>query len=150
VVNATEQGHSLATAQGHLAAARHAADGGFFSAAVLQFEQAAQCALTGLLHGVGAPTRARGHDLVALAEAAATAAGLDLSAELGGQLARLARQYAPTRYPDALPGGTPQSRYGQTDAAEAETTVIDVLAAVGAAWTLLLEEAARDDAPDAG
>lgn len=48
----------LRAATEHLAAARHAQQGAFHAQAVLSSEQAAQCALKAVLHGVGVPETA--------------------------------------------------------------------------------------------
>ena len=42
---------------------------GYHEGAILHADQAAQCALKGLLHGVGQQAKARGHGLVQLAAA---------------------------------------------------------------------------------
>jgi HEPN domain-containing protein len=79
-------------------------------------EQAAQLGAKALLHGVGRGGVARGHDLVRLLETAVEVAGLSLSEEVRESAIRLSRHYQPSRYPDALPGGTPHERYTADDA----------------------------------
>lgn len=124
--------------------ARHDADGGFHSAAVLQAEQATQCALKALLHGVGQTQAARGHGLLSLAEAGAREAGLTLDQPDLDALARLARDYQPTRYPDALPEGTPMGHDGPSDSSWAIGLAGRLLAASAASWALLLKESDDD------
>ncbi len=129
----------------HLKAARHASDGGFHSAAVLHAEQSAQCVLKALLHGVGVSERARGHDLLALAAACRDEAGLVLSEADRAALADLALQYQPTRYPDALPSGTPADWFGAERAAAATATGERMAAVTAARWSELLAEAGAED-----
>lgn len=135
----------IQTARDHLRVADHDAGGGFYSAAVLQAEQATQCALKALLHGVGQPQAARGHGLLSLAEAGVREAGLALGDDDRDALTRLAREYQPTRYPDALPEGTPMGYYGASDAAWARGTAARVLEAVAATWDGLARQAPRRD-----
>lgn len=137
-----EYGRWLATAKDHLRVARHDAGGAFHNAAVLQAEQAAQCALKALLHGVGQAQAARGHGLLSLAEACTGWAGLTFGQQHLDALARLAREYQPTRYPDALPEGTPMGHYGSSDSAWALGVAEQTLAAVASAWKDLLRHAA--------
>lgn len=126
--------------------ARHDADGGFHSAAVLQAAQATQCALKALLHGVGQTQEARGHGLLSLAQAGAREAGLTLEQPHLDALARLARDHQPTRYPDALPEGTPMGHYGPSDSSWAIGIAGQVLDAVASGWERLLKESAREGA----
>ncbi|MPZ87748.1 MAG: HEPN domain-containing protein [Nitriliruptorales bacterium] len=130
----------LQTAGDHLRVARHDAEGRFHSAAVLQAEQATQCALKALLHGVGHKRAARGHGLLSLAEACEGSAGLVLNGDDGQALARLARDYQPTRYPDALPEGTPMGHYGEQDAEWALEIASRIVEAVEATWDRLMQE----------
>ena len=141
----TEYERWLAACDDELAAARHNATGGFHHVAVLHAEQAAQCALKGLLHGVGAGAQARGHGLASLAERCAHAAGLALNDAAREALADLAREYLPARYPDALPEGTPAQHYGAGSASRALTTAEQVRDLVQATWQRLHEEAADDE-----
>lgn len=139
-----------AHADEELRAAAHNADGGFHHVAVLHAEQAAQCALKALLRGIGRSEQARGHDLLRLADEVAANAALEVDDELRQGLSTLARDYLPSRYPDALPGGTPSGHYGVRDAGRAIATAEDVLAAVDAAWTALLTaDEGRDQADSA-
>lgn len=130
-----EYGRWSQTAHDTLASARYNLEGGFLNVAVLLAEQAAQCTLKALLHGVGQGPAARGHDLLALADACEEHAALRLDEQRRDDLARLSREYQPTRYPDALPHGTPQGRYRQADARWAVASTSSVLAEVSAAWT---------------
>lgn len=123
------------TAELNREAARVLARAGLHAAVVLHAEQAVQCALKGLLHGVGRPDLARGHGLRALARAAAAHAALPLVAGDEQDLARLAREYAPTRYPDAVPGDdAPREAYDADDAAWATGVTNRLLAGTDAAW----------------
>lgn len=131
-----------------LRAAHHNADGGFHHIAVLHAEQSAQGALKALLRGIGHTERARGHDLLRLGEEAATHTPLDLDTSLTQRLSQLARDYQPSRYPDALPGGTPSGHYGSADAGRALATAEEVLAAVDAAWSALLATGRGGDDAD--
>lgn len=133
-------------AEEHLAAAEHARGGGFHSASVLSAEQAAQCVLKALLHGVGLPALARGHDLLVLAAAATDEAGLELSTEDHAALAELGLQYQPSRYPDALPGGTPGDWFTHVQSATSGATAARLLSTVAARWAELL--AAAEDEED--
>lgn len=102
---------------------------GWHNWACMISEQAAQLAVKGLLHTVGRGDVARGHDLLRLVDAAAETAGLDVGGQIRAAAGRLVRHYQPTRYPDALPGGTPHSSYS---AADAERALDDAAAVVGA------------------
>lgn len=136
-----------AHADDELAAARHNADGGFHHVAVLHAEQSAQCALTALLRELGRTEQAHAHDLLRLADETAAHAPLELDDALCQRLSALARDYQPSRYPDALPGGTPRGHYDADDADRAVTTADALLSAVDAAWAALL--AAAEDTDDA-
>lgn len=113
-----------------------------FNVVVLHCEQAAQLALKGLLRGVGAAQQAWGHALPELAERAVATTGLELPGELGARLSALARDYMPSRYPDALTAGTPRSSYGAADADRALFTLADLRQAVVATWDRLTAEEA--------
>lgn len=140
-----EYGRWHATARAHLDDGRLLAEAGRAPAAVLHAEQAAQCALKGLLHGAGVGAAARGHDLVALVDLCAAHAGLALSDELRAQLADLAVDYQPVRYPDALPGGTPATHYGRAQADRAVHVAGAAIAAVEARWRSLRDAGEDED-----
>lgn len=147
-----DYGRWLVAARDNLSAARYNADGEIYHVAVLLAEQAAQCALKALLHGVGANREARHHDLLALADAGADHAGLALTGNQREAVGNLAREYKPTRYPDALPGGTPRDYYGPSSAHEAMGVAEAVIAAVETCWSALTHagadaEASREDPP---
>lgn len=129
-----------------LEAAGDNAGAGWHNWACMIAEQAAQLAAKALLHGVGRGDRARGHDLVRLLETASTEAGLALSEKVHGAALRLVRHYQPTRYPDALPGGTPRSRYRREDAEEALADARVIVAAVNETRAAL-GTAAGEDGP---
>jgi HEPN domain-containing protein len=135
----------MQTAEEHLRVAQHDEDGGFFSSAVLHAEQAAQCALKALLHGVGRPQEARGHGLLSLADRCARLAALSLNEEDRLALTRLARDYLPSRYPDALPQGTPMAHFGPADAEQARRTADRIVEAVASTWSGLARAAEKDD-----
>ena len=126
-----------------LEAARDNAARGWHNWACMIAEQAAQLAVKAVLHGVGRGDRARGHDLVELLAVAADLAGVPSTDEVTEAALRLSRHYQPTRYPDALPGGTPRGRYTVGDAREAQEDSATVVAAVDAAITSLRAAAAE-------
>lgn len=117
--------------------------GGRFEWACFLFEQAAQLAVKGFLHGVGA--EAWGHDLVVLFDRAAAVAGDLLPPSLAPGAARLARHYIPARYPDAHASGAPGSHYTSDDARSAAADAHSILDAVDSAWEALSAEADTDD-----
>lgn len=122
----------LSTSRRQLVTARALTAGAFHESGVLHSEQSAQCALQGLLHAVGAVREARGHSLVDLVAACEDRAALVLPDDLRAALGELAAQYQPSRYPDALPGGTPEEHYGAGAAERAMTTATRVLKSVEA------------------
>ncbi len=124
-------------ADSSLEMARLAADHGHHHHACLHAEQAAQQAVKGLLHGVGAGADSRGHDLTALGALAAEALRATLSDQLRSALGRLSRHYLPSRYPDALPGGAPGDHYGQDDSLQAVTDAVAVIGFVDRWWQAL-------------
>lgn len=113
---------------------------GAFNSVVLHSEQAAQLALKGLLRGVGAAREAWGHALPELAGRAVEAAGLVVSEDLTASLGVLARDYMPSRYPDALVSGTPRGSYGLDDAQRALATLAHLRAAIVDTWERLLDD----------
>lgn len=118
--------------------------------AVLHCEQAAQLALKGLLRGVGAAGAARGHGLAFLADACVERAGMELDGELRDRLSALALDYQPTRYPDAVPQGTPRQNYGPHQASRALETATQTRGAVAAAWQRLQIAAQQAAETEAG
>ena len=100
-------------------------------------EQAAQLALKGLLHGVGAG--ARGHDLVALSQRLTEHVEDELPAEVSAALVRLSRHYTTSRYPDTLAGGTPHEHFTDEDAQQALRDVDRVLDFIDHYWRALHE-----------
>lgn len=139
-----EYGRWRRTAESSLEMAELAADNGLYHHACLHAEQAAQQAIKGLLHAAGATATARGHDLAMLGAAAESSFGGWSTEDLGRALARLSRHYLPSRYPDALPGGTPADHYRADDAAEALADARLVRDAVGRSWSALLNAAVED------
>lgn len=142
--DAVEYGRWRDTAHAHLDDARVLAEADRAPATVLHAEQAAQCALKALLHGVGMGTAARGHDLLVLIDLCGAHAGLALPDKLRAQLADLSADYQPVRYPDALPGGTPATHYGRAQADRAVRTATSAIAAVEARWNSL-QDAGEDE-----
>lgn len=113
-------------------------------------EQAAQLAVKGLLHAVGAQAAAWGHDLAVLEVRAASTFGADWPA-VGDPAARLARHYIPARYPDAHPSGSPEEHYTATDANDALADAMAVLVAVDSVVALLdAADHAEPDGADSG
>lgn len=99
-------------------------------------EQAAQLAVKGLLHAVGAHAAAWGHDLTRLELRAASTFGADWLA-VGDAAARLARHYIPARYPDAHASGSPEAHYTVADASDALADAMAILIAVDTVVALL-------------
>lgn len=118
------------------------ADATFHNWACFLAEQAAQLAVKGLMHGIGAG--AWGHDLVQLGEGIVAATGDPLPADVAAALRRLSRHYIPARYPDAHPSGSPGMHYGSEDAQQALTDLTVVLQLVDDLWARL-SQAARQD-----
>ena len=115
--------------------ARMASEAGHYEWACFLAEQAAQVALKGLLHGVGA--EAWGHDLTVLAQRATQVLGPLWPADLAGPAARLSRHYIPARYPDAHPSGPPSTHYLASDAEQALADMARLMGAVADAWESL-------------
>lgn len=137
-----EFGRWHAAAEDEAEVARALIDLAAFNAVVLHAEQAAQLHLKGLLRGIGQGSEAWGHALADLATRATTTAGLDLSEDLRAAIGALARDYMPTRYPDAVVTGTPRGNYSRNDADRALEVLADLAAAVAACWQALLQKAA--------
>lgn len=137
------------TAAAHRRSCAVVKDAGEHPAAVLLAEQAAQCSLKGLLHGVGRGDLARGHSSSRLAAACREHAGLPEDERLDDRLVRLAREYEASRYPDALPEGVaPPDFYIERDAAEALGTAEAVGGRVHEAWQTLVAIARSSDDPE--
>lgn len=132
------------TADSSLETAHLAHEYGAYHHACLHGEQAAQQVVKGLLHGVGASSDARGQDLSALGRAAEDALGAALLEDVWEALARLSRHYLPSRYPDALPGGTPLDHYTSADSAQALNDATLVSDFVRHAWDGLRSAAGED------
>lgn len=106
-------------------------------------EQAAQLAVKGLLHGIGAG--AWGHDLVTLGRSLADNMAHPTPTPVAAALRRLSRHYIPARYPDAHPSGPPGAHYGREDADQALADLATVLQHVDTLWTELSKRAAGDE-----
>lgn len=139
--DSAEYARWLQAADQTVAAARTLADDGRHNWACFMAEQAAQFALKGLLHAVGAGRHARTHDLLGLAANATDAAGARIPDLVMEALRRLARHYQTTRYPDALAAGTPSDHYGPSDSRDAISDAKSVAAFVAAAWESLAQAA---------
>lgn len=112
--------HDLATAELLVEHAR-------FPVACFLAQQAAEKALKGLLYHRGADM-VLGHSVAALCREAARAhPQLAPRCEVW---ATLDQHYIPSRYPDALPGGTPADVYTHGQAADAVGLAREVLTAV--------------------
>ncbi|HEV2069553.1 MAG TPA: HEPN domain-containing protein [Acidimicrobiales bacterium] len=119
-----------------MATARLAVAGDSHGWACFLYEQAAQLAVKGLLHGVG--EEAWGHDLPQLV--ARAAAALDQRWPGVAEVAEeLSRHYIPARYPDAHPSGTPEDHYNALSSDLARGYAEWVLGAVDASWASLHE-----------
>lgn len=123
-------------------AAHVQADAALYNWACFLAEQAAQLAVKGLLHGIGAGGWR--HDLVQLGEGVAAAIGDAIPPESAAALRRLSRHYIPARYPDAHPSGSPGRHYGPEDAQQALTDLAIVLQLVDDRWARLRHAASQD------
>ncbi|HEX2043751.1 MAG TPA: HEPN domain-containing protein [Acidimicrobiales bacterium] len=135
MVDDTEFDRWRAEANEAIETARLAAGGGRFNWACFLAEQAAQLAVKGLLHGLGAGPW--GHDLFELGNSLVTALDRPLPDDLGDAMRRLSQHYIPSRYPDAQPGGFPAERYTAEQADEALADAELVVAAVDDVWAQL-------------
>lgn len=137
------------TAESNHRAARREADAGAHHIACTLAEQAAQCALKGLLHGLGVARDAYGHGLVRLAEHAAAQVETELDRPLRAGLQRLAQLYLPSRYPDALPEGAPPDVYASEHSAQALADAEAAMAFARDVWAAVVgsDEATRAEGP---
>lgn len=127
------------TADRQLVVAWRLVNGDLHEAVVLHAEQAVQCALKALLHGVGATSQARSHDLRDLAHHCAERAGLSLTEDDLHGLRDLALAYLPSRYPDAVPaGGAPQDVFARGDAVAALRLALRMRRRARDAWRRLV------------
>jgi HEPN domain-containing protein len=114
-----------------LAAARSLRSSSYFAQACFLAQQAAEKALKGWLYRAGAEV-VLGHSVARLCEEVAVMHP-DLE-EKCRRWAALDQYYVPTRYPDALPGGTPSEIYGDDQARQAIATAEEVLTEVATAF----------------
>lgn len=106
----------LSQAENDLSAAQHMLDGGFYAQACFLCHQVAEKALKALAYYRG-DRYVLGHSLLQLLrEIVGTYPDMSQFEALMGVLNQY---YVPTRYPDALPGGTPFETYNQGQAEEA-------------------------------
>lgn len=137
------------TAEAHTASTDALRARGLHSNALLLAEQAAQCGLKGLLHGVGRGDLARGHSLPTLAARGAEHAALELDEALMVELRWLAREYEPSRYPDALPEGiAPPEAFTLADAERAARAASAARGQVEDAWRALVGAANDAGGPE--
>ena len=135
-LDADEYSRWLRTARDqHLASAAVAAGAGQHATAVLLAEQAVQAVLKALLRGVGASDRAKGPR--APATGGRRPRGSRASWWLRpskGDLRWLSASYQSSRYPDAIPSGTPSDHYGEAESRRALSLAQSLVAAVEARW----------------
>lgn len=124
-----------AAAQRAFASSDIQAEAGLHEWACFLFEQSAQLAVKGLLHGLGAG--AWGHDLSALCARTDALIGDPWPDEAARWAERLSRFYIPTRYPDAVPAGIPGDRFVAEDSGAARSDAIRLLDAVDRTWGAL-------------
>lgn len=106
----------LSQADNDLSAARLMMDGGFYAQVCFMCHQVAEKALKALAYYRG-DRYVTGHSLLELLqEISGTYPDMSQFEALMGTLNQF---YVPTRYPDALPGGTPFETYNQSQAQEA-------------------------------
>ncbi|MBE3576236.1 MAG: HEPN domain-containing protein [Limnochordales bacterium] len=125
--NRVEAERWLKTAVADLKAARWNAQGEFFNLACFTAQQAAEKALKALLLSTG-ERDVRGHSALGLLEKA-VALRPELCA-LRADCRVLDRYYMPTRYPDALPEGSPVEAFGPEDAEDALSRAEKIITAV--------------------
>ena len=99
-------------AQGDLEHARVAMDHGFHDWAAFSAQQAAEKAAKAVLNRLGA--EAWGHSVTDLLDALSGAVALPR--ELPDMARELDKAYITSRYPDALPSGSPRSLYTRLEA----------------------------------
>ena len=106
----------LSQAENDLSAAHLMVDGGFYAQACFMCHQVAEKALKALAYYRG-DRYVTGHSLLGLLqEISGTYADM---AQFEDFMGILNQYYVPTRYPDALPGGTPFETYNLRQAQEA-------------------------------
>lgn len=147
-LGAREHERWVDTAESTMASARREATAGAHHVAVFLAEQSAQCAVKAVLHGIGATAKALGHGLVALGQAISAEVGVPVPEEAQEGMQRLSQAYMPSRYPEALPDGSPVDHYGPAHARQALADAGAVLGFCDRTWQTLL--AAQHSAPAAG
>lgn len=116
LLDGEEYSRWLGQAEHTLASARRDTEAGDYGWACFKAQQAAECAVKGLLRGFGLP--AFGHSILRLLEQAEEQR-LPFPSEGRGWARTLDRHYIPARYPDAYPSGAPHEFYDQSTAEEA-------------------------------
>lgn len=117
----------LRQAEYDLRAAEHNANGGYYSVACFNAQQAAEKALKAFLFAQGERV-VLGHSVGELCHRCVEYE--ESFADLAGPAGKLDRFYIPTRYPNALPGGVPAEVYDEEDATGAIALASKVLARV--------------------
>lgn len=143
MLDETEHARWLASAEEQLRVARLLSREDVHASAVFHAEQAAQCALKAILHGLG--KAGKGHGLIDLSERVGAATGLDPGQQTLEGLQLLAQSYMPSRYPDALPSGTPADHYSATHAQAAIAAAEAALAYAAWVWDRLQQAAGTED-----
>jgi HEPN domain-containing protein len=117
----------LKQAEYDLRAAEHNADGGYYSVACFNAQQAAEKSLKAFLFAQGERV-VLGHSVSELCRRCGEYE--EAFADLAALASKLDRFYIPTRYPNALPGGVPAEVYDEEDATGAIALAYEVLAMV--------------------
>ncbi|AEJ61860.1 HEPN domain protein [Spirochaeta thermophila DSM 6578] len=99
-------------AEGDLEHARHDLEKGFYNWACFSSQQAAEKAVKAVFQKMGA--EAWGHSVVDLLEE--LRGFYEVPERLIDMALELDKAYIPTRYPDALPSGSPRTRYSRLEA----------------------------------
>jgi len=110
-------------------------EGGYYNWACFKAQQAAELAVRGLLHGIGA--HAYGHSVALLLERASASLGWDVPGDLVECGKLLDKYYVPTRYPNAWAEGAPHYYYTRREASEAIACARLVVEWVEEAWRRL-------------
>lgn len=139
VLDVPEYDRWLGTARSARASAEGLRGLGHHNWASFQAEQAAHLAVKGLLHATGSGSSAWGHDLPTLVQHASEID--DRLRAVAPAATRLSLLYVASRYPDALPGLSPEARFGPAESESALADAREVLGAVEGAWNALRDEA---------
>ncbi|KAF2957095.1 DNA-binding protein [Thermotoga sp. Ku-13t] len=102
----------LDAAKDDLDHAKHDLEHGFYNWACFSSQQAAEKAVKAVFQRMGA--QAWGHSVADLLEELSN--HFEIPEELLDFALELDKAYIPTRYPDALPSGSPRNKYSRTEA----------------------------------